>query len=324
MRRRDFIVGIAGSAAAWPLTARAQQPSSQSKVVAILESSTAMYGEAFRKRLEALGWQEGRNIKYEIREGESDANRARSFADELVALKPNVFVATNTQMAQFILNKTSDIPVVFILVPDPVGSGLVKSIARPGGNVTGFTNFEPSVAGKWLEFLRDVTPDLRRVALLLQTGNPTSAGYEKAVEAAAPAFSVAVYPTDASDGTTIDGAMDTFARDLGNGLIVAPSALAANYRDRIIAQAAQHRLPTMYPYSEFTDAGGLMSYGFNREVIYRQAAEYVDRILRGEKPADLPVLNPIKYDLAINLKTANAMGINIPRSMLLLADEVIE
>jgi len=324
--RRQFISAIGGAAAAWPLVARAQQAASRTRLVAILDSGGGddPRDAAFRKQLAELGWQEGRNIQIELRRGESDINRARTFATELIAMKPDVFFATNTQMVQLILDKIRDIPIVFVNVPDPVGSGLISNFARPGGNATGFTNFEPSIAGKWLEFLKDIAPGLKSVAVILQAGNPTAAGYEKTIEAAARTYAVEVRPASLRDGTSIDVAVETFAREPGGGLIVPPSALSVSYRDRIVALAAKYRLPAMYPYSEFISAGGLMSYGLDQNALYQQAASYVDRILKGEKPGDLPVQAPTKFELVVNLSTAKEIGLTIPRSMLLVADHVIE
>jgi putative ABC transport system substrate-binding protein len=326
MKRREFIALVGGVAGVWPLAARAQQAASQARLIAVLESGDEREsGErVFRTRLAELGWQEGRNVKFEIRRGQSDIAQASRFAEELVAMKPDIFIATNTQMVRLIIAKTRDIPVVFTAVPDPIGSGLLTNFAHPEGNVTGFTNFEPSVAGKWLEFLKDVAPGVARVAIILQAENPTSAGYEKAIESAAPSFAVQVSPASLRDGTSIDGAIETFAREPNGAVIVAPSALATTNSDRIVVAAARHKLPAIHPYSEFTKAGGLMSYGFDRDILLEQAASYVSRILKGAHPGDLPVQRPTKYDLAINLKTAKALGLTVSRDLLLVADEVIE
>jgi putative ABC transport system substrate-binding protein len=239
-------------------------------------------------------------------------------------MKPDIFFATNTQMVQLIQAKTRSIPIVFVNVPDPVGSGLVASFAHPGGNVTGFTNFDPAMGGKWLELLKDVAPNLKRVAVILQAGNPTAAGFLQMIEAAAPTFAVEVKPASLSDGPSIDAAVEAFAQEPEGGLVVTASALTAVFRDRIIALAARTRLPAIYPYSEFPAAGALMSYGIDRKYYYEEAAAYVDRILKGEKPGDLPVQAPIRYQLVINLKTAKALGFEIPPTLLARADEVIE
>jgi putative ABC transport system substrate-binding protein len=326
MRRREFISLIGGAAAAWPLTARAQQ-SERMRRVAILASGgadDALNITVFKLALDRLGWHEGRNIQIEFRLAEGDVDHARGYARELVAITPNVFFATNTQMVQMIQAKTRTIPIVFVSVPDPVGSGLTVSLAHPSGNVTGFTNFDPSMGGKWLQLLKDVRPDLKHVAVILQAGNPTAAAYAKAVEAAAQAFALQVSAASLSDGPSIDAAIEAFAREPGGGLVVPPSALAAVYQDRIIALAAQSRLPAVYPYSEFAAAGGLMSYGLDRTIVYQQAASYVDRILKGENASDLPVPTPTKFELVVNLKTAKALGLPISESFLLLANKVIE
>jgi putative ABC transport system substrate-binding protein len=324
MRRREFIAAL-GAATAWPLSARSQQPDTMRRI-AILDSGRGAEPSlvAFRQRLDALGWHDGRNVRIELRQGESDINRARNFAAELAAMKPDIFLATNTQMVQLIQAETRSIAIVFVNVPDPVGSGLVASFGHPGGNVTGFTNFDPAMGGKWLELLKDVAPNLKRVAVILQAENPTAAGFLKMIEAAAPTFAVQLKPASLSDGPSIDAAVEAFAQEPETGLVVTASALAAVFRDRIIALAARTRLPAIYPYSEFPAAGGLMSYGIDRKIYYQEAAEYVDRILKGEKPGDLPVQAPTKYELVVNLKTAKALGIEVPHGLLNAADEVIE
>jgi putative ABC transport system substrate-binding protein len=326
LARREFIALLGGAAAMWPLGARAQQPERMRRV-AILASGGAddvLNITAFRRALDGLGWHEGRNIQIELRRAEGDIDHARGHAVELMATTPDVFFVTNTQMAQIVQAKTRAIPIVFVSVPDPIGSGLAVSFAHPGGNVTGFTNFDPSMGGKWLGLLKDVRPDLKRVAVILQAGNPTAAGYLKMVEATAQAFALQVSAASLSDGPSIDAAVEAFAREPGGGLVVPPSALATVYQQRIIMLAAQNRLPAIYPYSEFTAAGGLMSYGLDRTIVYQQAASYVDRILNGEKASDLPIQTPTKFELVVNLKTAKALGLTIPESFLLLANEVIE
>jgi putative ABC transport system substrate-binding protein len=323
--RRKFIASISG-AVVWPLSSRAQGPGAVRRI-AILDSAgreAEPHIAAFRQRLDGLGWHEGRNVQIEVRHGESDVNRARNFAAELAAMKPDIFLATNTQMVQLIQAKTRSIPIVFVNVPDPVGSGLVASFAHPGANVTGFTNFDSAMGGKWLELLKDVAPNLKRVAVILQAGNPTAPGFLKMIEAAAPTFAVQVKPASLSDGPSIDAAVEAFAQEPDGGLVVTASALAAVFRDRIIAAAARTRLPAMYPYSEFPAAGALMSYGIDRKVYYQEAAAYVDRILKGEKPGDLPVQAPTKYELVVNLKTAKALGLTIREAFLMLVNEVIE
>lgn len=251
-------------------------------------------------------------------------SRARGYAAELFEMTPDVFLATNTQMVQVIQEKTRSIPIVFVQVPDPVGSGFVESLARPGGNVTGFTNFDSSMGGKWVQLLKDVAPDLTRVAVLLQAGNPTAPAFLKTIEAAAPLFGIQVSPAIQSNGPGIDLAISSFANEPNGGLIAVPSALLILHRDQVIALAQQRRLPAIYPYSEFAAAGGLMSYGIDRKVLYEQAASYVDRILKGQKLSDLPVQTPTKFEFVVNLKTAKALGLKISDSFLLAANEIIE
>jgi putative ABC transport system substrate-binding protein len=325
MKRREFIRLIGGTAATWPITARGQQ-SDRMRRIAILSSGSATIGAlmTFRQTLDHLGWHEGRNVLLEIREGESDINRARGYAADLIAMAPDVFLASNTQMVQLIQGKTDRVPIVFVQVPDPVGSRLVASFARPGGNVTGFTNFDSTMGEKWLQLLKDVVPSLKRVAVILQAENPTAAGYLQKIETAAAKFGVQVIPSSLRDAPGIEAAVTTFARESNGGLIVPPSALATVYSDQIIAATAQARLPAIYPYSENANAGGLMSYGIDRTILFQQAASYVDRILRGEKPSDLPVQTPTKFEMVVNLKTAKALGLTIPESFLLIANEVIE
>jgi putative tryptophan/tyrosine transport system substrate-binding protein len=327
MRRREFITLLGGAAAAWPLAARAQQPN-RIRRVAVLESDNGGPNQshiaAFRQAIDKLGWHEGRNIQFEIRLAENNINRARGYAEELAAMMPDVFLATNVQMAQLLQNKTRSIPIVFIRVPDPVGSGLVANAASPAGNVTGFSNFDFSIGGKWLELLKEVKPNLKRVAVILLAGNPTQIEYLKMIEAAAGSFAVQLSSTAASDGPDIEAAINTFALKPDGGLIVAPSFLAIVHRDQIIKQSALKRLPAIYPYREFAAAGGLMSYGYDEVNLYQQAASYVARILKGEKPAELPVQYPTKFELVINLKTAKALGLEVSTQLQQRADEVIE
>jgi len=326
MRRREF-TKLLSVVAAWPLTAIAQQTPEHIRLVAILSSigiSDQPREGSFRKRLAELGWREGTNVRFEIRHAEADINCARGFAVELAAMKPDVFLVTNTQMTQLVLANTHDIPIVFISVPDPIGSGLVTSFARPGGRVTGFTNFEPSIGGKWLQFLRDVDPALDHAFVVLDPTNPTAALYEKAIKEAALTLAVKLNPILVRDSADIEAAAESFAREPNGGLLVPPSSLSVLVRDQIIALAARHRLPAIYPYGEFADAGGLMTYGIDLNFPYQEAASYVARILKGESAGNLPVQAPTKFELTINVKTARTLGLSIPRSMLLVADKVIE
>jgi putative ABC transport system substrate-binding protein len=325
MKRREFL-SVVGGAVTWPLSSRAQQTNRMRRVAILISGGRELEPSigAFRQSLNSLGWGEGRNIEFQVRIGEGDINRARGYTAELVAMTPDVFFATNTQMVQLIQARTRDIPIVFISVPDPIGSGFAASYAHPGGNVTGFTNFDPSMGGKWLELLKEVMPGLKRVAVILEAGNPTAAGFLKVIEGAAPAFAVQVSPVSLRDGPGIDAALTTFAQEPNGGLIVQPSALTSAYSDQIIALSAQKRLPAIYAYSDIATAGGLMSYGIDRTILFQQAASYVDRILRGEKPGDLPVQTPTKFEMVVNLKTAKALGLTISETFLLLANKVIE
>jgi putative ABC transport system substrate-binding protein len=321
MKRRDFF-GLLSGAAAYPLAARAQSPTSKMPLIGILDSAGGndAYWTAFRRQLETLGWR----ANIEVRQAGADAAQAVSFATDLVSMKPAVIVANNPPTTKALLAQTRDIPIVFIQVPDPIGSGLVSQFARPGRNVTGFTNFEPSIAGKWLQLLKEAVPDLGRVAVVLDAGVPSRVLYEQAIEGAAAKFAVAVSAAIVADGRGIDSAIEKFAREPRGGIIVPSSALAVSNRDRIIGLASRYRLPAMYAYSDFATSGGLMSYGIDRLSLYKQAAAYVARILGGERVGDLPVQAPTKFELVINLRTAKALGLTVPEATLLLADEVIE
>ena len=324
LRRREVITLIGGLAATWPVAVRGQQLE-RTQLVGVLMSDQDEVGvNAFRQELDALATRDGRPIRVEVRYSSSDISLARKAAAELFAMTPDIFLANNTQMTQLISEKTHSIPIVFVQVPDPIGSGFVASFARPGGNLTGFTNFDPSMGGKWLELLKDVSPRLASIAVILQKGNPTAPPFLKAIEDAAPSFSVRVTPFSLSDGPEIDAAINSFAPEPNGGLIVLPSAFASFHRDKLVAIAARSRLPAIYPLNEFAAAGGLMSYGFDRKNFFQQAASYVHRILKGDKPGDLPVQTPTKFQFVINLKTAHALGIKISANVLSLADEVIE
>jgi putative ABC transport system substrate-binding protein len=279
---------------------------------------------AFRRTLDGLGWREGRNVQFEIRLAAGNIDQARGYAAELVAMTPDAVLANNTQMVQLLQEKTHSIPIVFVQVPDPVGSGIVASFAHPAGNATGFTNFDLSMGGKWLELLKEVRPGLARVAVILQAGNPTAPEYLKMIEAAAPSLAIQLSATNLRDGPGIDATINKFAEEPDGALLVPPSALATVYSDRIVALSARRRLPAMGAYREFATAGGLMSYGYDRFILFQQAAAYMDRILRGDKPSDLPVQALTKFELVINLKTAKALGLTVPPSVLARADEVIE
>ena len=331
MKRREFITLLGGGAAvAWPLAARAQQPE-RVRRIGVLMASAADDSEsqariaAFLQGLQQLGWADGRNVRIDTRWATTDADDIRRHAAELAALAPDVLVAaTGTVTAAPLLQATRTVPIVFVQVIDPVGAGFVVSLARPGGNATGFTIYEYGMSGKWLELLKEIAPRMARAAVLRDPAIASGIGQFAAVQAVAPSLGVELSPVDVRDAGEIERAVTAFARSPNGGLIVTASALATRHRDLIIALAARHRLPAVYSYRYLVAAGGLISYGPDSLDQYRRAAGYVDRILKGEKPADLPVQAPTKYALVINLKTANALGLDIPTTVLSRADEVIE
>jgi putative ABC transport system substrate-binding protein len=332
MRRRKFIKMLAGSAAPAllsPLPLRAQQ-ADQVRHIGVLISQAADDPEgqarmaAFRQGLQQLGWTDGRNLRVDTRWGGGGVGRIRRDAAELVALAPNVILASGGQVVAPLLEATRTVPIVFTQTPDPVGAGFVASLARPGGHVTGFTIFEFGISGKWLELLKQVEPGVTRVAVLLDPTNPAGTGQWGAIQAVAPSFGVELSPVDVRTVSGIERGVTEFARGSNRGLIVTSNGFAILHRDPIIALAARHRLPAVYPFHFYAKSGGLVSYGPDSIEPHRLAAAYVDRILRGEKPADLPVQAPTKYVLAINLKTAKALGLDVPASVLARADEVIE
>jgi putative ABC transport system substrate-binding protein len=281
--------------------------------------------KALRQRLQQLGWRDGENVKIDVRWSGANPEAIRRHATELVALAPDVIVAPGAASAGPLLQITRSIPVVFTIVPDPVGAGLVESFAHPGGNATGFTSFEYSLGGKWLEFLKEVAPSVRRVGVLRDSGITAGIGQWSAIQSAAPTFGLEVSPINLrDDAPALERAIMDFVRSGGSGLVVTSSALSVRYRDLIVHIAAEHKLPIVYYASAFVAGGGLISYGPDRVEMFRQAAGYVNRILHGEKPADLPVLAPTKYELVVNLKTARALGLTIQDSLLARADEVIE
>jgi putative ABC transport system substrate-binding protein len=327
IRRREFIT-LLGGAAAWPLAARGQQIERMRRVGVLMNlASQDAEGQtrvaAFLGALSELGWTDRRNVLIEMCWGAGDASRFRQCAAELVALTPDVILAGSAAAMGPLLEETRAIPIVFVQTPDPVGAGYVASLARPGGNATGFTQFEYGMGGKWLELLKAVQPSLTRV-MVLRDLDPTGFGQFGAIQLAAKSFGTEVSPFGVRDAREIERAITGFARSSNGGLIVTGNAPAAVHRDLIVTLAAQHRLPAVYPFSYFTKSGGLLSYGPNTIEPYRRAAGYVDRILKGEKPADLPVQAPTKYELVINLKTAKALGITIPDKLLALADDVVQ
>ena len=330
MKRREFITLLGGAAATWwPLTAEAQQPE-QLRRVGVLTNRVADNPEgqaavaAFRQALQQLGWSDGRNIRIDMRWGVNDVDRDRRDAAELVALAPDVILASGTPSVAALQHASRSLPIVFVGVTDPVGAGLVDTLARPGGNVTGFMLLEYSSSGKWLELLKQIAPFVKRVGVLRDTANPAGIAQFGVLQGAAQLLGVEVSPVSVRDAGEIERAFAAFARSANGGLIVTGSASASVHRDLIIALAAKHKLPAVYSNRYLVIDGGLISFGADLMDSYRRAAGYVDRILKGEKPADLPVQAPTKYETVINLKTAKALGLTVPPSLLASADEVIE
>jgi putative ABC transport system substrate-binding protein len=328
MRRREFI-GLLGGATAWPLAARAQPPERMRRIGALLTTAASdpeaqARLAAFLKELERLGWADGRNIQVRILWGAANPEDLRKYAAELVAFAPDVILATGSSAVEPLLQATRTVPIVFVTVTDPIGAGFVESLARPGGNATGYILFEYGLSGKWLEVLKQIAPALTRVAILRDPALPASLGQLGAIQAVAPSFGVELSLVNMRDAAEMERAVVTFARSASGGLIVTASPLASIHRDLIIELAARHKLPAVYFGRQYVMGGGLISYGPNLVDQYRLGAGYVDRVLKGEKPADLPVQAPTKYELVINLKTAKALGINIPPTLLARADEVIE
>jgi putative ABC transport system substrate-binding protein len=330
MRRREFMTLLGGAAVAWPLAARAQQ-GERMRRVGVLMHSTSDEPEAqarmaaFLQGLQGAGWEVGRNVRVDTRWSSGDAARLRKNAADLVALNPDVVLAGTGQTIQTLLEVSRSVPIVFAQSIDPVGSGYVETLARPGGSVTGFMQFEFDLAGKWLELLKEIAPQVKRVGVLrgpaLTVGGT---GQWAVIQAFSRSAEVELSRVDLRSADEIERAMTAFARSPNGGLIAVVSAEVQIYRELIVALAERHRLPVIYPYRFFVPIGGLISYGPDLVSLYRHAAGYVDRILRGEKPADLPVQAPVKYELAINLKTAKALDLAVPSTLLARADEVIE
>jgi putative ABC transport system substrate-binding protein len=324
--RREFIT-LLGGAAAWPLAARAQERVRRVGVLMPLAADDAQ-GQArmaaFQEGLQQQGWIVGGNVQIDARWAAGNADLIRKYAAELVAFAPDVILAAGTATVTPLLQATRTLPIVFAIVPDPVGAGLVDSLARPGGNVTGFTTFEYNIAAKWLELLKEIAPGVRQVAVLRDSAIASGMAQWGAIQAAAPSLRVEVSPVNMRDAREIERAIAASARAPNGGLIVTSGPLATVHRDLIVGLAARHKLPAFYYERFFVTAGGLASYGTNLVDHFRSAASYIDRILRGEKPADLPVQAPTKYQLAINLKTAKALGLDVPATLLARADEVIE
>jgi putative ABC transport system substrate-binding protein len=327
--RRQFISALGGATVAWPLAARAQQ-ADQVRRVGVLMNLAADDPEgkprvaAFLQGLQELGWTDGRNMRIDYRWAANDADHYRTYAAELLALAPDVILANGSQSVAALLQTTRTVPIVFVNVVDPVGAGFVPSLARPGGNATGFTAFEYSMSGKLLELLKEIAPRVIRVAVLRDPTTANGIGQFAAIQGASSSFGMELNPIDVRDASEIERAVAAFARESNGGLIVTAISGAVVHRELIIMLAARHRLPAVYPFRYFVTGGGLISYGPDTTVQFRRAAGYVDRILKGEKAADLPVQAPTKYELTINLKTAKALGLTVPPLLLARADEVIE
>jgi putative tryptophan/tyrosine transport system substrate-binding protein len=327
MRRRDFITLVGGAAATWPLAARAEQADRVRRIGMVLgniETDPEMQARitAFQRRLAELGWVEGYSVRFDSRWAATDAHRIRSHI--AVDLKPDVILTAGTPVTVAAQRRTTIIPIVFTFVADPVASGLVTSLAHPGANITGFTNYEYAIGGKWLEVLKESAPRITRVVTIQNPANATTPGLLREIEAAAHSFGVGITTASALDAAEMERAIEAYTREPNGGLMVLPDPTTANLRASIVSLAARHRLPAVYPFRYFAANGGLMSYGIDTVDQFRRAASYVDLILKGAKPADLPVQAPTKYELVINLKTAKALGLDVAPSLLARADEVIE
>jgi ABC-type uncharacterized transport system substrate-binding protein len=329
MRRREFIAGLSGLAA-WPLAARAQQPGGLRRVGVLMSQAAddpiaPSRITAFAQGLQALGWTAGSNVRIDYRWGANNADLFRRYAAELVALAPDVILANAGSIVGALQQASRTVPIVFVTTIDPVGSGFVASLARPGGNATGFTAYEFSIGGKWLELLKEIAPRVTRVAVIRDPSVPAGTGGFAAIQALAPSLGVELTPFGVHDADEIEHGITAFARGSNGGMItVGPASSLALHSERIIALAAKHRLPTIYSAGFFVARGGLISYGTDAVDQFRRAASYVDRILKGENPADLPVQAPTKFELIINLKTAKALGLTVPETLLATADEVIQ
>ena len=329
MRRREFITLLGGVAAAWPLAARAQQPDRMRRIGVLMnlaegDAEAQARIAAFLRGLQQLGWTDSRNVRIDTLFAVGSGAETRKNVADLVARSPDVILATGSVSVGPLLQVSSAVPIVFVIVPDPVGAGYVNSLARPGGNATGFSLFEYGIGGKWLELLKQVAPGVTRVAVLRDPAISAGLGVFGAIQSVAPSFGVEASAINVRDASEIERDIAAFASSSNGGLIVTASGLANTHRGLIIALAARHSLPAVYFQRLFVADGGLISYGPNYLDQYRLAAGYVDRILKGEKPADLPVQAPTKYDLAINLKTAKALGLNVPNTLIGRADELIE
>jgi len=327
-KRREFLTLLGGAAAAWPLAAHTQE---RVRLIGVLQGGgdsndprLQSYGAAFVQALQHLGWSDGRDVKLEYRWPAGDADKARKYAAELLALAPDIILAVNVTNLSVLLQATRTVPIVFVGVVDPVGAGVVDSLSRPGGNTTGFMLFDYDLSAKWPELLKQIAPDVTRAAVLRESTSPSGIGQFAVIQYVAPSVRVEVSPIDVREVSAIEPALAAFARSGNGGLIVSGSPRSLVHRERIVALAARHKLPTVYFVRDFVTEGGLISYGPDVADQFRRAAAYVDRILKGENPANLPVQAPTKYELVINLKTAKALGLEVPPMLLARADEVIE
>ena len=326
--RRAFIAAL-GGAAAWPLVARGQQSERMPRIgflhdYPLADSEGQLQLVAFREALQKLGWTDGRNVLIDYQSAAVDTDKLRTYATEMVARKPDIVLGSGATGTAALRRASHSVPIVFVNVTDPIGGGLVETLSRPGGNATGFTQFEFGISAKWLELLKQIAPSLTRVAVIRDPTALTGGGQLGAIQAVAPSLGVDVRPIDPHEPDDIERGLGAFAREPKGGLIVTSSRLARVHRELIIRLAARHGLPAIYAFRVYVTDGGLVFYGPDSTEPYRRAAGYVDRILKGEKPADLPVQAPTKYELVINLKTAKALGLDVPQSLLARADEVIE
>ena len=329
MRRREFIMLLTGATAAWSVAARGEQSGLVRRIGVFTADDESdpeiqMRIIAFRHRLAELGWVEGRNVRFDFRWTAIDADRIRSDVNELIGLKPHAILSMGTPLTVALQQQTRTVPIVFTLVADPVASGLVASLAHPGANITGFTNYEYAIGGKWLEALKESAPHITRVLAIQNPTNAGAAGLLREIELGAHSFGVRVSTTSTLDAAEMERDIEMFAQDTNGGLIVLPDSTTSNLRGLLVALAAHHRLPTIYPFRYFAMDGGMMSYGIDTADPFRLAASYVDLILKGASPADLPIQAPTKFELVINIKTAKALGLTVPPSLLARADQVIE
>jgi putative ABC transport system substrate-binding protein len=328
VKRRDFITLLGGAATAWPLAARAQQSGRVRRIGILMsvfkDSATDARIKTFEEELQKLGWASGHNVRIDVRWGEGNFDHIRQYASELIAIPTDVILASGIVPLQELRHAAGTVPIVFVLVVDPVGQGVVQSLSRPGGNITGFTQFEFSICGKWVELLKEIAPRTRRIGVLRHPTDGTGVAQYSVVQATAQSLGLELSPIDTSDAGKIEQGIAAFAGAPDRGLIVTTSQTATIHRELITALAARHRLPAVYPYRYFASGGGLITYGPDLTDQYRRAASYCDRILKGEKPADLPVQQPTKFELVINLTSAKALGLEVPPMLLARADEVIE